>query len=163
MFLQGCSQKNMVTGTESWPLQQQCFYLSHCKHFRRNPELVVARQVLSAALSHSARMAEVRCSTGDRTNSSDAPFAVGVFDVEPQDVVGDGVLIKASINSIRVWLILVVPPAAHQAQHSTARGQHDTIISTLLTPCSCPHAPCESCNAMQCDTLIEPPTDGPSC
>lgn len=38
-------------------------------------------------------------------------FAVRVLDVQPDEVIGDVVLVKASIDCLHVLLVVVVPPA----------------------------------------------------
>jgi hypothetical protein len=47
---------------------------------------------------------------GQRT-ADNQPFAIGVLNVKPDDIVGDVMLIKASIYSQRVCLVTVVPAA----------------------------------------------------
>ncbi len=48
---------------------------------------------------------------GRRRGASGAPLAIGVLDVEPDDVVRNVVLVEASIHCQRVRLVVVVPPA----------------------------------------------------
>lgn len=38
-------------------------------------------------------------------------FAVRVLDVQPDEVIGDVVLVKAGIDCLHVLLVVVVPPA----------------------------------------------------
>lgn len=51
-----------------------------------------------------------------------SPLPVCVFDVEPDDVIGDLVLVKARVNRMHVGLVLVVPAALVVANGEQLQG-----------------------------------------
>jgi len=63
---------------------------------------------------------------------TDSPLAVSVLNVQPQDVVGDAVLVKTSINSVCIGFILVVPPKAGHSRHSRKSSNTGQLVARPL-------------------------------
>lgn len=52
---------------------------------------------------------------------SEVALPIGVLDIEPDEVVGDVVLVKASIDRLHVLLVIVIPAALMVSQGSQWR------------------------------------------